>query len=261
MANVQIDNGKFTRVANEILEHIAQAKLNGTQYAIVLTVWRHTYGWGRTEHEFSQGYLAKETGLNRHQIQRELTKLIERKIILVAKEPTKSTPQILKFNKNYDQWKVLAKTLTVSESANTSVSEKANTPVSELANQVKKERKKILKKDKPVKPSFTEKEKTASNYLKDKLVDNGVTVFPRNWHLKQYSIAKLLLTKLTIDEVISCIDWAFNDQYWRTRIDGLQTIQRILPKWQLQKNQHNRAGPDSWDVLQEIKQGWSEGDG
>ena len=64
MANVQIDNGEFTRIANEILEHIAKAKLNGTQYAIILTIWRYTYGFQRISHEMSLGFMANLTGIN-----------------------------------------------------------------------------------------------------------------------------------------------------------------------------------------------------
>ena len=137
MADVQIDNGDFTRIANEILEHIAQAKLNGTQYAVVLTIWRFTYGYRRTSHEMSLGFIENATGINKKQVGRELAKLVERKIVVVEKEASFNKPQVLKFNKDYDQW-VSAKTLTGSEIVVETVSGLVDPPVSELADQERK---------------------------------------------------------------------------------------------------------------------------
>lgn len=164
MADVQIDDGDFTRIANEILENIARAKLNGTQYAIVVTVWRYTYGYQRTEAEFSLGFLEKKTGIHRNQIQRELIKLIDRKILIVTKEHTETTPQILKFNKDYDRWVSTKTLIPISENANTppiklrtskgkqgvstktltggGISEKVDRGVSELVDHIKKDIKK-----------------------------------------------------------------------------------------------------------------------
>lgn len=100
---------------------------------------------------------------------------------------------------------------------------------------------------------FTDDEKFIAEYLKEKLQQKGVTAFPRNWHLKQYSTAKSLLKKVTQKEVLECIDWALNDPYWRDKVDGLQTISKILPKYQLQKNNISQeAVPASWHVLQQV---------
>lgn len=104
MADVQIDNGDFTRIANAILENVARAKLNGTQHAIINIVWRYTYGFQRCAAEISLTYLEKGTGYSKRQIQRAVRELIDRNILLVQSNYTATTPSVIKFNKNYDTW-------------------------------------------------------------------------------------------------------------------------------------------------------------
>lgn len=133
MANVQAEHG-FTKVANELLEVVMQQKLNGTQFKIIMAVWRFTYGFSRKEHDLSLTFLSKSTGVHKQQIKTELAKLIEKKIINVIGEASYTTSRKLSFNKNYDEWIDLqeVKTLTVSESSTTTVSENTYTTVSEL---------------------------------------------------------------------------------------------------------------------------------
>lgn len=104
MADVQIDNGEFTRIANVLLEQAAKARLNGTQYSIILTVWRFTYGFRRCEHDISITFIAKATGISTRAIRKELKILIDRNILIVMRESTKSESRVLKFNKDYDKW-------------------------------------------------------------------------------------------------------------------------------------------------------------
>jgi phage replication O-like protein O len=104
MADVQIDNGEFTRIANVLLEQSAKIHLNGTQYSIILTVWRFTYGFQRCEHELSITFIARATGISTRAIKKELKTLIDRSIILVSRESTKADSRVIKFNKNYDTW-------------------------------------------------------------------------------------------------------------------------------------------------------------
>lgn len=103
MASPQLENG-YTRVANEILEAVAKLPINGTQFRILMAIWRYTYGFNRKEHELSQGFLAEATGLNERQIRRELKKLIDMKIIKVVKEATFTSARVLAFNKHYKDW-------------------------------------------------------------------------------------------------------------------------------------------------------------
>jgi phage replication O-like protein O len=261
LANVQIDNGDFTRIANEILEHIAKAKLNGTQYAIVLMIWRYTYGFQRKEHEFSQGYLARETGLDRHQIQRELTKLIDRQIITVVKPPTKSTPQVLRFNKDYEKWKVLAKSLTgsenantsisenantsISEKANTSISEKANTPVSELANQIKKDNKKRIKESTPfiIPPKQISPKKTYGEYRHVKLTDEELARLYNDYGRQE------------TDQAIIFFDAYIEEKGYKSKSHNL-----AMRRWVFDAVKKNQAKPPPIPRAYQSLQEWSEGE-
>ncbi|WP_052659418.1 replication protein [Bacillus alveayuensis] len=101
MADVQLENG-YTKIANEILERMALTKLSPIQYRLIFVIWRYTYGFNRKEHEFSLSFLSKATKYDQRQLQRELAKLEQRKIILQKVQPGK--PRIISFNKNYDEW-------------------------------------------------------------------------------------------------------------------------------------------------------------
>ena len=103
MASPQKENG-YTAIANEILEQTTKLHLNGTQYSIILTIWRFTYGFNRCKHDLSITFLAKATRISTRAIKKELKTLIDRSIVLVAKECTKADSRVLKFNKDYDTW-------------------------------------------------------------------------------------------------------------------------------------------------------------
>ncbi|QIB26072.1 replication protein [Caloranaerobacter azorensis] len=103
MANPQLENG-FTRIANEILEALAKTKLNGTQFRIIMTIFRYTYGFHRKEHEMSETFIAEAVGITKRQVRRELKTLVDNKIIIITKESTYTKARKLKFNKNYKEW-------------------------------------------------------------------------------------------------------------------------------------------------------------
>ena len=96
----QLEKG-YTRIADAILEKVAKTKLNGTQFRILMIVWRSTYGWQKKEHSLSIGYLSKATDINNRQVQRELNKLIDMNILKEIKAPTFNTSRVIGFNKNY----------------------------------------------------------------------------------------------------------------------------------------------------------------
>ena len=103
MASPQLNKG-YTRVANEILDHITQVNLNGTQFRIVISIWRLTYGFKRKEHDISVTHLAKLIDASRTQVNRELVALMDRNIIVSTEFGSRGARK-LKFNKNYDEWK------------------------------------------------------------------------------------------------------------------------------------------------------------
>lgn len=102
MASPQLEDG-YTRVANEILENIMKVSLNGTQFRIVMAVWRYTYGFQRTKHEMSISFLSQSINASRGQVDRELSTLISRNILKVVKTGERGA-RVIMFNKNHTQW-------------------------------------------------------------------------------------------------------------------------------------------------------------
>jgi len=134
MCSPQKENG-YTPIANEIMEVIAKTKLNGTQFRILMIIWRSTYGWDKKSHELSESFIAKATGINAKQIAREIRELFERSILIEISPPTFSKGREIAFNKVYTEWNEGAKTLTPLSKATTTGSELEGTTGSELVNQ------------------------------------------------------------------------------------------------------------------------------
>lgn len=138
---VQLENG-YTRVANEILDNIAKLKLSPTQHSIIYIIWRYTYGFSRKEHNISLTFLSNATNCDLRNIQRELKKLISRKII---NSVTKGNIRILSFNKNYNQWLSDGETdigeIDNGNIDNITIGETANITIGETANQERKKEK------------------------------------------------------------------------------------------------------------------------
>lgn len=103
MAKPQLEEG-YTRIANEILEKVMQTSFNGTQFRILMAIWRFTYGFRRKEHEMSLSFIANTINSSRSQVGRELNNLIERNILLVSDTGKRNT-RVISFNKNYEDWK------------------------------------------------------------------------------------------------------------------------------------------------------------
>jgi len=100
MNDVQLENG-YTAIAHTILEQMARIKLSPTQYRLIFVVWRYTYGFKRKSHNLTLSFLSKATGCNERQIQRELKRLEDRKIIF---QRVNSKQRKISFNKKYSQW-------------------------------------------------------------------------------------------------------------------------------------------------------------
>ncbi|NBI31251.1 replication protein [Chengkuizengella marina] len=101
MANPQIENG-YTKISNEILDHMCRIKLSPTQYRILFVVWRYTYGFNRKAHKLSLSFIEDATGVDVRNIRRSLEAQEDRKIIIQKIEKGKAREII--FNKNYEEW-------------------------------------------------------------------------------------------------------------------------------------------------------------
>ncbi len=152
----------YTRIPNIILDMLIKCDLNGSQRRIIDIVIRQTYGFQREAHKLSISFIATATDTNKMQVQRELARLIERKIIIITQEASFTKSREIAMNEDVEQWensKQLAKKLTPSEKDKSTVSELANSTVSVLANQRKKDikennKEKDLDKSKPKKSQY-----------------------------------------------------------------------------------------------------------
>lgn len=90
----------FTPIPNEVMEGLAAACLNGTQFRIILLVLRETYGFQRNECSLSETYIAARLGMKRQNIHREIKLLLGQNILLTIKRPTFTTSREIALNKN-----------------------------------------------------------------------------------------------------------------------------------------------------------------
>lgn len=105
MADVQLEHG-YTKIANRLLEEIAYYKFNGTEFRILMVIWRYTYGFNRKENEMSTTFIANAIGIDSSRVRKVLKKLIDKNVILVKQEATFNKSRVLSFNKNFEEWEV-----------------------------------------------------------------------------------------------------------------------------------------------------------
>lgn len=121
MADIQIEDGKFTRIHNEILEHLVASNLNGTELAVVILIIRKTYGYNKLNDEISLSQFTNAIPVSKEAICNALSKLQLVKIIrLVKKGNSKICSNLWHFNKDFDTWQLVKKTKLVKFSRPTS---------------------------------------------------------------------------------------------------------------------------------------------
>lgn len=203
MANPQTKNG-YTRIANEILENISKTNLNGTQLRIVMVIWRYTYGFRRKAHEISLAFMAEAIDTTKSHVDRELTALIDRKIINVVGVGTRRG-RILSFNKNYEAW----------EDKPPEKVEQPDPP-----------------KKQPKKPTKTKKYDESNTYYKmaiyfHKMVsavakEAGVEHLIKKANLQKWAddFRKLVELDGVKDkkQILAVMDWVTKDDFWRTNV-------------------------------------------
>lgn len=101
--SIQVENGNFARIHNEILERLARTDLNGSELRCLLLLLRKTYGYQKKQDEISYSQFADGTGLDRRNVLRSLEKLVNRRII-TRQENGNNRPQTWGFNKYFEQW-------------------------------------------------------------------------------------------------------------------------------------------------------------
>ncbi|WP_244319393.1 replication protein [Geobacillus icigianus] len=249
---MQLENG-YTKIANEILEHLALTKLSPTQFRLILVIWRYTYGFNRKDHEMSLSFLAEATGIHKQRIKQELDKLIENNIVIITEEGSFSKSRKLAFNKDYDTWRLqstkestvsgIADT-TVSKNADTTVSETAYSTVSEFAYQEIKNINKDLNKnidDDDIGNDHAQSfQLIANRYIQRR--GKGLSLSPKD----EAAIEKLLQEQIPLDDILTLIDQVFDEYEPKFNGDEIHSFEYVrkvlLSKYHEQKEGEGTDG-------------------
>jgi phage replication O-like protein O len=103
--NLQIENGRYTRIVNEVLEQLVKRSLLGSELSLILFVIRKTWGFNKKEDIISLTQFEQGLGLSRHTVINTIKNLVSKKMIVKRSIP--ATQQIsYSFNKYWQQWLV-----------------------------------------------------------------------------------------------------------------------------------------------------------
>lgn len=105
MANPQKENG-YVPISNELIDQLCKTKLNGTQFRIILLVFRYTYGFNRKSWKLSTSFISEAIDCDIRQVRREIKSLIDMNILSVNKNFNGISPRNMCINKNYDEWDI-----------------------------------------------------------------------------------------------------------------------------------------------------------
>lgn len=110
-AEIQIEDGNYTRYHNHITEALMQVRLSGAERAVIDMILRQTYGYKRKAAQISYAEFERYLPYTRRIIMSALAKMVEWRII--RQMPTANNKaHIWAFNKYHEQWRVNGKPIT-----------------------------------------------------------------------------------------------------------------------------------------------------
>ncbi|HHD2710190.1 TPA: replication protein [Klebsiella oxytoca] len=236
-----IDDG-YTRIANELLEHIASADLTARQLKLMLAYIRKTYGFNKKTDRIADEQIAQLTGLSRQNVNKAKRDLLSMNCLVV--EDNK-----IGVNKAVSEWKFskcLQVSNLVSKPETKSVSKLETNEVSELETHKRHSLKTTLKTDlTPIVPMGGESEKTvAEEVIQDEPQADPVRKVFTHWQTEHHHLSAKLDDKrrkrikarlaegFTADELCRAISGAKGDSWLmgknpsKKRYDGIDTLLR-----------------------------------
>lgn len=100
---LQVENGKFTRIANKILDDLIIASVSSSELRIILAVIRKTYGFQKSEDSISLTQLMGMTLISKRNVIYLLQNLEAKKLLIISREKEINK---IRFNKYSDTWVV-----------------------------------------------------------------------------------------------------------------------------------------------------------
>jgi phage replication O-like protein O len=222
MAAPQTENG-YTKIANEILEALAQIRIPGETRQVLDVIFRKTYGFNKKEDKIPLSQFSLATGMKKPTCSRAINKALSMNLII--KKENGFMP-IYRFNKDYNSWKPLSKKRTLS----------------------KKIPSKEIKEKRNISPQILE----LSNLLAEKILINN----PKHTRLSngkreetviRWSAAIDKLHRLdnqTIEDIQTVIKWSQGDSFWKNNI---LSGDKLREKWdQLYPKAIEARNKNSW---------------
>lgn len=81
-----MDESKYTKIPNELLEAILEYRFTASQLVALLYIIRKTYGWGKHIDQISVLKMAKDTGRHRSTMMYAINDLVKLNVISIEKE-------------------------------------------------------------------------------------------------------------------------------------------------------------------------------
>lgn len=102
-ADIQVEDGNWSKVHNDIWESLAKTPLTGGEFRCLMFLFRKTYGFKKKEDKISLSQWSEGTGMKRQNVWVLLQSLIARKVIYCLSTGPKRAAT-WGFNKYVEQW-------------------------------------------------------------------------------------------------------------------------------------------------------------
>lgn len=86
----------YTKITNELLDNLAKLHVSGSTMNVLIAIIRNTISYHRNQHEISNGFLEKATGLKKSSVTRAIKELERREIIKIVQESRGSHPRVIR---------------------------------------------------------------------------------------------------------------------------------------------------------------------
>jgi phage replication O-like protein O len=249
--SIQVENGNFARIHNEISERLARTDLSGSEFRCLWFLLRKTYGFQRKEDHISYSQFAEGTGLDRRNVIRSLDKMAKRNIIY-CHDNGNNRPQTWGFNKYFEQWD---KTSGQNDTSSKSVSSGQNdTSLHETSGQTTTtssgqnvttssviltthNRYKDIKDKQPSAQHFAQPQTTIASQDPNPtklILDAYIEVHGKEGinYPKEGTFAKKIAADGGTPELVKgCYAWMKLDKFWAEKRLGLSTIHENLPEY------------------------------
>ena len=252
--DIQIEEGKWAKIHNDILEAVAITNLNGTEKSLLLFLFRKTYGWNKKDAKISLSEWQAGTRIPRHNLPRALRSLEEKRVIYSVDNGRNRT-KTYGFNKYIEQWDascirsaIELGVIETDNSLNESVIETDNRSVIETDNKsvietdTHKRHKEKERKEEEMSPPRDPFLKAAADKYNRRL--NGKPVYGQQFDIAEWNAQLAIGERLPIVEAIADVTgkrllWDAGDERLHTELHtgaitahkmGYTTAQAITTK-------------------------------